>query len=89
MAGRRPRRLPPRGLYLLLPALAELGLDTLVGAAGYPGTTVCRRSNRWGSLLLLKCSRRAADACPLGADPGLGLALGLAAVLRAADQSRR
>src|SRR6266571_2533940 len=28
------------GLYLLLPAMAELGLDALVGAARYPGTKV-------------------------------------------------
>jgi hypothetical protein len=38
-----------------------------------------------GSLLLLKCSRRgrAANAFPLGADPGLGLALGLVALPKA------
>src|SRR5680860_618935 len=68
------------GLYLLMPAMAELGLDTLVGAAGYPGTKVVSAFHSLGSLLLLKASRRgrAANAFPLGADPGLGLALGLA-----------
>jgi transposase len=73
------------GLYLLLPAMAELGLDTLVGAAHYPGTTVLSAFHSLGSLLMLKCSRRgrAANAFPLGADPGLGLALGLAALPKA------
>src|SRR5674476_980058 len=60
------------GLYLLLPAMAELGLDTLVGAAHYPGTTVLSAFHSLGSLLMLKCSRRGrvANAFPLGADPG-------------------
>src|SRR5674476_335849 len=73
------------GLYLLLPAMAELGLDTLVGAAHYPGTTVLSAFHSLGSLLMLKCSRRGrvANAFPLGADPGLGLALGLAALPKA------
>jgi hypothetical protein len=65
--------------------MAELGLDTLIGAAGYPGTTVLTGWHSVGSLLLLKCSRRgrAANAFPLGADPGLGLALGLVALPKA------
>jgi len=73
------------GLYLLLPAMAELGLDTLVGAAHYPGTTVLSAFHSLGSLLMLKCSRRGrvANAFPLGADPGLGLALGLGALPKA------
>src|ERR1035438_2409890 len=60
------------GLYLLLPAMAELGLDTLVGAARYPGTKVLSSFHSLGSLLLLKASRRgrAANASPLGADGG-------------------
>ncbi|MGH9004343.1 MAG: hypothetical protein ACRDYV_14560, partial [Acidimicrobiia bacterium] len=73
------------GLYLLLPAMATLGLDALVGAARYPGTKVLSSFHSLGSLLLLKCSRRgrAANAFPLGADPGLGLALGLVALPKA------
>ena len=73
------------GLYLLLPAMVELGLDNLVGTAGYPGTTVLSGWHSLASLLLLKCSRRgrAANAFPLGADPGLGLALGLVALPKA------
>lgn len=73
------------GLYLLLPAMTELGLDTLVGGSHYPGTTVLSAFHSLGALLMLKCSRRgrAANAFPLGADPGLGLALGLAALPKA------
>lgn len=73
------------GLYLLLPAMAELGLETLVGGAHYPGTRVLSAFASLGSLLLLKCSRlgRAANAFPLGADPGLGLAVGLVALPKA------
>jgi hypothetical protein len=73
------------GLYLLLPAMATLGLDTLVGAARYPATSVLSSFHSLASLLLLKCSRRgrAANAFPLGADPGLGLALGLVALPKA------
>jgi len=73
------------GLYLLLPAMATLGLDTLVAAARYPGTKVLSSFHSLASLLLLKCSRRgrAANAFPLGADPGLGLAAGLVALPKA------
>lgn len=73
------------GLYLLLPALAELGLDELIEAARYPGTKVLSSFHSLGSLLLLKASRRGrvANAFPLGADPGLGLALGLVALPKA------
>jgi len=73
------------GLYLLLPAMVELDLHTLVGSAHYPGTRVLSAFHSLGSLLLLKCSRRgrAANAFPLGADPGLGLLLGLVAVPKA------
>lgn len=73
------------GLYLLVPAMAEVGLDELVRAARYPGTKVLSALHSLGSLLLLKCSRRgrASNAFPLGADPGLGLALGLVALPKA------
>lgn len=73
------------GLYLLLPAMATLGLDSLVAGARYPGTKVLSSFHSLASLLLLKCSRRgrAANAFPLGADPGLGLAVGLVALPKA------
>jgi hypothetical protein len=73
------------GLYLLLPAMAELGLDELVRAARYPGTKVLSAFHSLSSLLMLKSSRRgrAANAFPLGADPGLGLAVGLVAMPKA------
>ena len=73
------------GLYLLLPAMVELGLDQLIGAARYPGTKVLTSFHSLASLLLLKASRRGrtANGFPLGADPGLGLALGLVAVPKA------
>jgi len=65
--------------------MATLGLDSLVTAARYPGTKVLSSFHSLGALLLLKCSRRAraANAFPLGVDPGLGLALGLVALPKA------
>jgi len=73
------------GLYLLVPELVALGLDELVRASHYPGTRVLSALHSIGSLLLLKCSRRgrAANAFPLGGDPGLGLLLGLSALPKA------
>ena len=77
------------GLFVLLPALVELNLDTLIADAGYPSTKVLSAFASLTSLLLLKCSRRgrAANAFPLGADPGLGLALGLSAIPKATHLS--
>jgi hypothetical protein len=73
------------GLYVLLPALVELSVDTLIAAAAYPGTKVLSPFASLASLLLVKASRkgRAANAFPLGADPGLGLAVGLTAIPKA------
>ena len=73
------------GLYLLVPAMVELGLHELVKASKYPATKVLGALHSIGSLLLLKASRRgrAANAFPLGADPGLGLLLGLVALPKA------
>src|SRR6266508_5335140 len=73
------------GLYLLLPAMVELGFDALVRGAHYPGTKVLSAFHSLGSLLLLKCSRRgrAANSFPLGGDPALGLLLGLVALPKA------
>ena len=73
------------GLYLLVPAMAELGLDALIASAHYPSTKVLSSFHSLGAHLLLKCSRRGrvANAFPLGADPGLGLLLGLSAIPKA------
>jgi hypothetical protein len=73
------------GLYVLLPALCELGIDSLIADARYPGTKVLSSFQSLASLLLVKASRkgRAANAFPLGADPGLGLAVGLTAIPKA------
>jgi transposase len=73
------------GLFALLPALVELSIDTLIADAGYPATKVLSAFHSLASLLLVKAARkgRAANAFPLGADPGLGLAVGLAAIPKA------
>jgi transposase len=73
------------GLYLLLPDMAQLGLDKIVAGCGYPGTRALSAFHSLGSHLLLKASRkgRVANAFPLGADPGLGLMLGLVALPKA------
>jgi transposase len=73
------------GLYLLVPAMVEIGLDALVSAARYPGTSALSSFHSICSHLLLKCSRRGrvANAFPLGADPGLGLLAGLSAIPKA------
>ena len=68
-----------------MPAIAELGLDTLMSRARYPATSVLSSFHSLGAHLLLKCSRRGrvSNAFPLGADPGLGLLLGLSALPKA------
>jgi transposase len=73
------------GLYLLVPAMAEIGLDALVSASRYPGTMALSAFHSICSHLLLKCSRRGrvSNAFPLGADPGLGLLAGLTAIPKA------
>ncbi|MDA8063471.1 MAG: hypothetical protein M0T80_13790 [Actinomycetota bacterium] len=57
----------------------------MVAGAAYPGTNVLSPFHSLASLLLVKRSRtgRAANAFPLGADPGLGLMVGLNAVPKA------
>lgn len=73
------------GLFLLLPHMATLGLDALVAAARYPGTTVLSAWHSIGALLLAKCARRPrpSHAATLADDAGLGLALGLTALPKA------
>ena len=73
------------GLFLLVPAIAELGLSQLAGSCGYPSTTVLSAWHSLGSLLLHKCARtpRASHAHALADDPGLALLMGLTALPKA------
>ncbi|AII10850.1 hypothetical protein [Rhodococcus opacus] len=70
------------GLFLLLPAMVELGLHDLVDRAGYPGTRTLSAWHSIGTLLLAKCARnpRPSHVTALTDDPGLALALGLTAL---------
>jgi len=73
------------GLFLLLPAIASLGLDARVTAASYPATQALSSWHSVGSLLITKLLRRArvSHVEDLGTDAGLGLALGLTALPKA------
>ena len=73
------------GLYLLLPAMADLGIDRLVADAGFPGTSQLSSWHSMSSLLLHKLARtpRHAHTTLLADDPGLGLAVGLTALPKA------
>ena len=73
------------GLFLLAPAIAELGLAELAGSCGYPSTTVLSAWHSLGTLLLHKCARtpRASHAFALADDPGLALLMGLTALPKA------
>ena len=73
------------GLFLLVPAIAKLGLSDLVPSCGYPSTTVLSAWHSLGSLLLHKCARtpRANHAHALADDPGLALLMGLTALPKA------
>ena len=74
------------GLYLLLPAMVELGFDALVAAARYPGTKVLSVVPLAG---VARCCSSApgADAPPTpsrsGPTPASGLLLGLVALPKA------
>ena len=39
------------GLFVLFPAMVELGLEEVIAAGGYPSTRASRRSTRWGPSL--------------------------------------
>jgi len=73
------------GLFLLVPAIAELSLSQLASSCGYPSTTVLSAWHSLGSLLLHKCARtpRASHAHALADDPGLALLMGLTALPKA------
>ena len=67
------------GLFVLLPAMVELGLDGVIAAGGYPSTSVLSAWHSMASLLTLKLLRagRVSNATSLAADEALGLAVGL------------
>lgn len=73
------------GLFLLVPAMADLGLAELAGSCGYPSTSVLSAWHSLGTLLLHKCARtpRASHAHALADDPGLALLMGLTALPKA------
>src|SRR5665811_1133565 len=73
------------GLFLLAPAIAELGFADLAVSCGYPSTTVLSAWHSLGTLLLHKCARtpRASHAFALADDPGLALLMGLTALPKA------
>jgi len=73
------------GLLLAVPELVALGLPRLVGAAGYPGTSVIPATSSVLSLLALKLVgvRRVSHVEDLAADPAAALFAGLAALPKA------
>ncbi|MCA1674574.1 MAG: hypothetical protein LC799_21090, partial [Actinobacteria bacterium] len=73
------------GLLLAVPELVELGVSSLVSAAGYPGTRVIPAISSVLSLLALKLvgTRRVSHVDDLAADPAAGLFAGLAALPKA------
>jgi hypothetical protein len=73
------------GLFLLVPAIVELGLPELISACGYPSTKVLSAWHSLGALLLAKCSRtaRLSHTDALADDDALGLLLGLTALPKA------
>ena len=67
------------GLFVLFPAMVELGVDQVIAAGGYPSTSVLSSWHSMASLLTLKLLRagRVHHATGLAADEALGLAVGL------------
>jgi hypothetical protein len=77
------------GLFLLVPAIVQLGLPELISAAGYPSTSALSNWHSLGALLLAKCARKArvSHTDALSDDPALGLLLGLTALPKATHLS--
>ena len=67
------------GLFVLFPAMVELGVDKVIAAGGYPSTSALSAWHSMGSLLVLKLLRagRVSHATEVAADAALGLAVGL------------
>lgn len=67
------------GLFVLFPAMVELGVAEIIAAGGYPSTQSLSSWHSMASLLVLKLLRatRVSHATSLAADAALGLAVGL------------
>lgn len=67
------------GLFVLFPAMVELGVDKIIAAGGYPSTSVLSSWHSMASLLVAKLLRagRVSHVTELAADAALGLAVGL------------
>jgi hypothetical protein len=78
------------GLFLLLPLLARLDIDTLVGAAKFPGTKMIPATHGVRAALVLKLlgTARRSHVMDLLFDEGVALAVGLNAVPKATFMSQ-
>ena len=67
------------GLFVLFPAMIELGVADIIAASAYPSTSSLSAWHSMASLLVLKLLRatRVSHATSLAADHALGLAVGL------------
>ncbi|HVE46418.1 MAG TPA: hypothetical protein VNA57_06690 [Acidimicrobiales bacterium] len=67
------------GLFVLFPAMVEMGVDSVIAAGGYPSTSALSSWHSMASLLVLKLLRagRVSHATEVAADGALGLAVGL------------
>jgi hypothetical protein len=72
------------GLWLLLPALVELGVLNATARPGYPVTKALAAWQSAGALLVYKLAHRGRTnhVDDLGADPSLRLVVGLSALPR-------
>lgn len=78
------------GLFLLLPLLARLDLDAVVGRAQFPGTTMIPAAHAVRAALVLKLlgTARRSHIMDLLFDEGVALAVGLNAVPKATFMSQ-
>jgi transposase len=77
------------GLFVLFPAMVELGLPEVVAAGGYPSTSSLSSWHSMASLVVLKLLRRnrVTHATELAADAALGLSVGLNVLPKATHAS--
>jgi transposase len=77
------------GLFVLFPAMVELGLPEVIAAGSYPSTRTLSAWHSMASLLTLKLLRRnrVTHATELAADTALGLAVGLNVLPKATHAS--
>ncbi|MGH2718237.1 MAG: hypothetical protein ACRDJU_06635, partial [Actinomycetota bacterium] len=77
------------GLFVLFPAMVELGVEAVIAAGGYPSTSALSAWHSMASLLILKLLRagRVYHATSLAADEALGLAVGLNVLPKATHAS--